>query len=285
MHKEIGRSDIALTPEVVKRFSDMPTFGGDRDRDSKKGQLRVAWLARLLSEGKFHGPVWSTASLNGKEYRVDGGHSSAMLAQANGKFPAGMKATIIRFQCDTDQDMADLFDQFNRQESVRTNLDKVKAHAHTQSEIRDVSPTLIDKSLTGLSAYLRLTGQVKRMTSDDRTRLIHEYPAFIVWAKDFFGQRHFQKGGVGAAIFASWSTSIEAATEFWNLVATESHPENTHQTRVLAKFLRDNHRGLLDKKFDSQDYYRKCAAAWNAWRANQRTELKVYRNSPLPEFK
>ena len=99
--KEYKLETAPLNLEIAKHFNRMATLKGDRDPDSPKGKMRVAYLYDLLRAGLFHSPIWSTVNVTsekGKIHRVDGGHSARMLTQAGPDFPENLSVTIRRFR-------------------------------------------------------------------------------------------------------------------------------------------------------------------------------------------
>lgn len=288
MHHLICTETVPLTPELAANFAGLPSFKGDRQRDSSAGMARIAWLERILHEGKFHTPKWATAELDGIMYRVNGGHSSMMLATVNGDFPKGMVAVIDRFRCETRDDLADLFDQFDNRHSIRSGTDKINAHKGVYDDMDSVSPTDVNRAISGIAYFLTDDGQQRRLDEEERIRLIHQYRPFILWAAQFTGRRQFSGVGVVAAIFATWSRSPRLATEFWTQVAEESHPDNWNGSRVLAAFLRDNigrrKFGTSTPLYNQRVYYVKSIHGWNAWRRNATTDLKYHENCQWPRL-
>ncbi len=270
-----------LTRDFAEEFSQLPVFGGDRDRESTAGRKRIAWLAEVLEDGHFFSPVWSTVSYNGRTYRIDGGHSSQMLAENPGAFPEGLPCVVRQFRCESEQDLADLFSQFDNRKSLRTRSDKTKAHTAVEAQLRDLPPTWVAICVDGIAAYsTQFRGGVDE---DDRTGLVHYHQGFIAWAHPFVKSRRIKRVGVVAAMYATRRVNQEAATEFWTLVRDETHPEANNPTRKLAVFLRDS---MLDNRtgrsWSQRAFYAKSIHAWNAWRTGVTTALKFHYTSDLP---
>jgi hypothetical protein len=289
MHRKIGDPEvIPLTRKLAVEFSQLPTFKGDRQRDTVAGKARIAWLERLLADGKFYTPKWATVKLNGVLYRVNGGHSSLMLANCPEEiFPADMKVVIDRFECDTRHDLADLFDQFDPRRSIRSASEKINAHKGVHNDLDETSPTDINKCISGIAFYLTDDGASKRLDEEERMGLIHEYREFIIWASQFTGRRHLGFVGLVAAMFATYNKSKKAADAFWKQVANEDHPDAKNASRVLAMFLRDSvamfKPNSREPKWPPRAYYVKSLHAWNAWRRDEVTSLSYYPNAPWPK--
>lgn len=285
MYVEKRVDTLQLTPELARQVSAMPTFVGDRDRESPKGRKRIAWLKSLADRGYFFSPCWSTVDYDGDTYRIDGGHSSAALTELNGTFPSGLVAVIRRFECDSPESLADLFSQFDNRRSLRTIMDKVKAHKSIESELDDIAPTYVGRAADGIAYCLSGCGEeAPRLDEDARISLIHTHGDFIQWARAYIGHRFLRRVGVVAAIYATYSVAPGPATEFWTLVRDESAPNRLDATRTLAKFLTESHgdhrRG--GAAVPTRGFYVKSIHAWNAWRKGRTTMLKYHPKSPLP---
>lgn len=282
MWKRIGIDVLPLTPHLVQYMASLPTFRGDRQRDSVAGRRRIEWLARLIQEGRFYDPEWATAELNGKLYRVNGGHSTAALSLCNGHFPAGLNAVIRRFHCEDEKDLADLFDHFDTGKSTRSITDRIKAHGAVESELSDVKSTYVKYAISGIAAYLSDFGESGQLSTDESIQFLHQHQSFIVFARQFNGERRLRDRGPMAAMFACYDKNHSLASTFWEEVRDESNPDNTSPTRILSVFLRDQKGEESSKRFDMRAIYAKCIHAANAWQAGKSTDLKYHHKAALP---
>ena len=288
MHRHIATEVVSLTKELADNFSGLPTFKGDRSRDTAAGRSRIAWLEQLLHDGKFHTPKWATAALDGTIYRVNGGHSSAMLANLNGAFPKNMQCVIDRFACETRDDLADLFSQFDPRQSLRRITDKINAHKGVHDDLDSVSPTDIQRITSGIAYYVAHDGDGPHLDEDAKIRLVHREQPFILWASQFSGKRHFSMTGVAAAMYATWTRHRHEAEVFWEEVRDRSNPSNTNASRMLGEFLIEN---VSKKKYASgaplwstRAYFVKSIHAWNAWNRNETTNLRYMEDCGWPKI-
>ena len=157
---------LPLTREIAEEIASLPHFEGDRPWDNSEGRRRMLWLSRLVDEQRFYPPRWATAEFEGVMYRVNGGTSSHMLINRNGQFPQGLQVLIDRFVCETLDGIADLFDQFDHRKSIRTMIQKVRAHKPAEPALAESSPTDISAAVTGIAASLC---DFKRTEEDDKT--------------------------------------------------------------------------------------------------------------------
>ena len=273
---------VPLTLELASAIADMPHFEGDRPWDSSEGRKRMNWLSRLVDEQKFYPPRWATAHFDGMTYRVNGGTSSHMLIE-RAEFPTKLQVIIDRFVCETLDDVADLFDQFDHRKSIRTAIQKVRAHKAVESNLTEVSPTSIGVCTRGISAALN---DFDRIDEDQRIQLIHRESRFIVWAHPFTLKKHLASSGPMAAIYLTHAKDPIYARGFWEEVGDGSNSDHTHPTRVLGDFLKEHYQvGAGNKKYTPREVCAKCIHAWNAARNGGKTALKMYNRDTLPTIR
>src|SRR6185503_4370700 len=75
-----------LTPQVLTDFRQLPPSLTERALQEK----RVKRLQDKIEGGRAIPFFWASAKLDGKEYRVNGQHSSEALSRMNGTLPAGL---------------------------------------------------------------------------------------------------------------------------------------------------------------------------------------------------
>lgn len=284
--KLINTKTLPLTIELAKKFAEMNKFCGDRALRKEISEM----LRARIADGLFHTPKWATAYLDGQMYRVNGQHSSTVLAEENGNFPKGLLVVIDEFACDTADDLATLFDQFDNSVSARRVRESYNAHAKTITALTDIKARVIEKAVAGIALSIEMsTGQ--RLAGNERTHLIHENTEFICTfaADDELGLaiRSIARAPSVAAFYTIWSKLPELrdkCREFWVLVGREDHPETNNATRVLARFLRECNRAAK-AQWSQRAIYSKCIHGWNAFRKDQGTALSYFVNSPVPEPK
>jgi len=287
MYRETPCDIVALTPSVTRSFSRLPTFGGDRDRESIKGRVRVAWLKHLIEEGLFFSPVWATADYAGKTFRVDGGHSSLALteqADAGRPFPKDAFAIIRRFECECETDFALLFSQFDNRKSLRTFADKLKPHLLSEGLLDEIAPSYAAPILRGIT-YAIGKDTPDRIDEDARVALVHDFQDFILWARPYVAHRFLARAGVTAAMLDTWTIDTAAATLFWDEVRLGSNPDINSPSRILANFLQNAKAETTKYKsaWDTRAFYAKCIHAWNAHCEGRRTNLKYRPSCETPK--
>lgn len=281
MFRQTKDEIVPLTRTLAEDFATMRGVPGER----KLSNARQNFLRARYDDGKFHTPVWAVAVLGGVRHRVNGQHSSNMLLSLNGHFPIDRRVHLMEFSCDSQEDLAELFAQFDAKDSARSYSDILTSHGRIHAELNDVSPTSMATAVSGIAYALNLN---KKVGTDERARLVHAHQGFVIWANPFVKFRGISRAPVVGAMFDTYHKSRDAATEFWTLVKDESHADVNHPSRVLSRFLRDaivqekEHRGA--KKWSPRAFYTKCVHAWNAYRRGQRTQLKCYDTENAPDI-
>lgn len=274
---------IPLTQKLAKEIDGLKRWDGERPLK----EWRVAFLKAKLDDGLFHTPVWAIAHLNGERYRNDGQHSSRMLANLTvNEFPKAKKALLLEFKVDCADDMADLFNQFNQRESVRSNGEIINAHAKTEPRISGIKPTWIEKATAGIMCWAN-EGRIRMLQTNERPKVMHENVEFVEFVHQFVKTRRLSKPGVIAAIYATYLKNDDEAHNFWAMVRDETAAEPKHPSRIISNFLKENELGSstsrMSQKWTPRAVMVKCVHAWNAYRKNEKTDLKYYADAPIPE--
>lgn len=282
MYKQTGLRIEPLTRELCTQFARMPAHRGERPLSKR----RVSLLDSKIANGQFHSPEWAVAYLNGKAYRVNGQHSSTALAEANGHFPNGLEVTIKEFTCESEDDLADLFMQFDNKSSSRSDIEALMVGAAMHPELEGISKTSLMHATNGIArAVTRFDSKVR---IDDRRGLIPGNTDFIQWVRSYTGRNDLRRVGVIAAMYDTYRKDRQKCDEFWRLVSKESHADPNHPTRRLARLLKEveyakkSGRGGSRSAVGNETMYAKCVHAWNAFRRGRSTDMKVFSNAGLP---
>ena len=296
MFKEIDSDTVPLTRDLADEFATMQRWSGERPLNLR----RVRALRKELEEGRFRSPEWAVGYLNGVKYRVNGQHSSVMLSEANGEFPASLKVKLSEYHCDTEQDLADLFQTFDQRFSARGKDDHVGAVMASIPEIADseIPRKTVSRIASAITAHIRGIG-AKTSPRESAGNLVED-PRFVLVAERLFrsGNKLYSLG-VGAAMYGTWERlhqkrgsarpeHVEKHDKywfsFWDSVFEESNPDPSAPSRVLARYLRELRRGE-SRTSDVRKIYVKCIHAWNAHRANKTTRLSYMERAGIPEIR
>jgi hypothetical protein len=212
--------------------------------------------------------------------RVNGQHSSKVLAGCNGKFPEGMRVILDEWKVENEIDLATLFAQFDNSKSSRGAGDIAGAHAKTHADLSEVRNTYVTRLLSGIASYLN-NFDGKAMNAEERAILVHDYADFVARYAGMVKVAWLGVVGATGAMFATDIVDREESLRFWNLIRTETHPDPTHPSRVLSAYLRTARSGRASAP--SRVVYAKSIHAWNAYRRGETTHLRYFENAPLPK--
>lgn len=264
---------------LIERFAKMQRFGGERKLD----KARCARLEALLREGKFRTCTWAVCKCleDGREYRVNGQHTSHVLSEFVGPLPT-IFITTERYEADIQIGVADLFSTFDPRWSSRTTSDTNHAFSHSVESLSGLPSRLIDLAASGIIEVL-FYGKRNQAPQDVRGRLVVDYADFVLWIDSLNINRpekkHLRRSTPVAAMFSTYIVDPSEATRFWTEVSTSSNPLPDAPSRALERFL------MTAKANEANEIYAKCIHAWNAYRRNVRElgVLKWFPKAPRPE--
>ena len=283
MIKQTGTTIVPLTHHLATDFATMPAWRGERPLS----QRRVDHLRRELEAGNFHAPKWAVAKLGSRRIRMNGQHSSFMLANANGHFPEEMNVVIDEFAVDDEVELGELFTRFDPPESVRPPREQLSALLAAGDLVKGGDGPVRRQRLERIASGLILakSGFVgKPANAHARAAALHGDVDFIEFVWPFATAKGMNRPAILAAIYLTWAKAKEQAQAFWTQVRDESHPSATHPTRVLARALRDRIGAGSLTNDQGRELGTKCIHAWNNWRRGiEVTRLPYRKQGQVPE--
>lgn len=104
---------------------------------------------------------------------------------------------------------------------------------------------------------------------------------------------HIQRMAVYAAMLGCYRKGNGAAEKFWSEVRDETGANPTDPSRKLAKFLLLNSSSKGRKDYNSvqryrvtdREFYVKVIHAFQAWRKEEKTDLKYYADKEVPDLR
>lgn len=287
---------VKVTNELAKKWADMPAAHVDRPVSER----RLIAYRRMAQEGGFRPITW--AKVYCKEiddtFRVNGKHTSTVFSTLDlSKLPAEIYATIEDYECDTIEDVAQLYSTFDSQLQTRNSSDINRAFAATIPELKDHGVAFINLMVGGIAyaTWPSGTGGNSGQTAAERAELLFDNVTFCLWCHGILdamtkATRHLQRVPVVAAMFMTYQRAKQASTDFWSAVrdATGTTPDTPD--RKLEKFLSTT-RALGGRSTGSiptryritpREYLVKCLRAWNAWRKKETTNLNYSPEHKIP---
>jgi hypothetical protein len=289
-----------ITQRVTKKLATEFTEMDPAPRDRPLSERRLSVYRSLWSKGLFRPCTWARAHCTetGGLYRVNGKHTSTLLAGLP-EIPE-FYVTVEDYQCDTLEDVAQLYGTFDSRLQSRTASDINLCFAGTIPELAGLSRNTINLVVGGVNYHLDGAGTAQAKQLAERAEVLVECPEFAVWLAGLFSPplgengsggrhscKHLQRSSVVAAMFACWDKAKGPATLFWEAVRDETGSTPVAPDRKLAHYLLTTFVNLgsgagRPRKADGREIYAKCLHAWNAWRKGEKTDLRYYAEAPVP---
>lgn len=285
-----GPKTFKATKTLAKQFAGMPHI--KRDRLISSGRLEHH--RKSLEEGKFRPPEWATALCDedGVEYRVNGQHTSVMLAEAPAELLKDLKVSVTRYRCESMEDVAALWATFDSKKTMRSARDIYNTFAGTLAAFDKVGHTSINMVAAGMGLYKDPEkGKCGRLSPEDKGAMLLENPEFVIWADSILRHEegtHLRRSPVTGAMYETWLKSQADAKKFWHLVASGEGANPSDPDRKLQKYLLSISiamgGGARNTRTASQrEVYSRCITAWNAWRKGEKTEMKYFSEAKVPK--
>lgn len=278
-----------LTRGLAEEFSGMTPAPHDRPLNP----TRCAIIKTAFEKGAFRTCEWASAfcEQTKQKYRINGKHTSTVLASMNGEFPKGLSVIVEEYKCDTLEDVANLYSTFDPRSSARSTGDINQIYAAIIPSLEDVSGRVINAVVSGIAYAIWEDGYTQQPV-EDRAKLIVAGADFAVWVNDLVtGVSNdkitpIRRAAVIGAMYKTWQKAKADATEFWRAVRDETGAKPDVPDRKLAKFLSQSRissrQQIKAKAVSSREMYVKCIHAWNAWRNGEPTNLNYYPTSKTP---
>jgi hypothetical protein len=212
------------------------------------------WLLGTIESGVWTLARWATCDCKelSRRIRVNGQHSSAALvkAAASGMFPSGTQAVIERYECDTEEDLAEVFDLFDNPMSARTTSDKFAFYAGTHDDLAGLDPVLLGTICNGVARYKtsrKIDLKAKKAEVDqipltfparEKGQYLNEPKVreFLRWAYGLSATKlpkALRETEITQCMFNDFSVDEKFARLFWERVFASSHDDPDHPTRQL----------------------------------------------------
>lgn len=294
--KMVGDPKVSkVTRELAKKFSTMKPVPHDRPMRP----MLASVLRRAFDKELFRTCEWATCKCEetGETYRVNGKHTSTVLYDMNGTMPKDLSVVVSHFQCDTMEDVAQLYATFDTRSSARTTTDINLIYSACLPALASLPTRTISHAVTGMSWEMFGEAGKPQQSQEAKAGLMLEYPDFVVWLDQYLTSasqaenKIVARGSVVAAMFRTWKKSRVACNEFWLAVRDGTGTSPKSPDRILGKFLLSHSvefaSGAASNKKTSgrREMYIKCMHAWNAWRTNTTTDLKYFASAPSPAAK
>lgn len=276
---------VQITRALAQQFSqqlDVNQFSDQKDitlTDRKLKEARVRQLRQRYESGLLVVFNWYTVrvvQLGNKQLRINGQHSSYMLASLPEPFPTGLIANIVHYEVDSQEDAILLFRQIDPEWSSRKSEDVAYIYQAQHTELRSLNSDHSKKICVGLVWFRgKIPPATKQPKGDDRFTLVNEdgLRPFFVWADNILDLKerpYLNPDPVIGAMYRTFTKNPEKANEFWELISRQGVAyEDEHPTTVLYKWLKLVRKDRVYTKANGigkVQVYWGCLYAWNAHR-------------------
>lgn len=283
--RKLSDRRIPLGPKRAEEYIDLPIFEGERE----VSENHVQTLCDAMREGVFlsDSVTMATATLNGKEYKINGQHTSwAVIYMQKIKPGFSLNVREIRYEVDSDEQLRLLYSSFDVNKP-RSSGHLTQVNLAGTAELSGFSTNIKSRVISGFKFWKWGAMKGKRAASSRQTpaqiaAVIREgyLPLFATVCEQFAkhgADYNLLRGPAVAAMFETIHKSKAKAIEFWDVVATGLGLEDKSDPRyVLREWLQRN--SLKDNRVRQkasatpETMYRCCIQAWNHWRAGNPVE-------------
>lgn len=290
-----------ITRALVTRFSEMTPAPNDRPLSEK----RVKAYHKMILKGEFRPVTWAVAHCaeDGKEYRVNGKHTSVMLSRM--EVLPEYNVAIEEYDCDTLEDVGRVYATFDSSMGSRTARDINRSFAGTVPELTIIPDKIVHVAVSGINYHQIGPSAAYAKNAADRAEVMFDNIEFIQWLNTTLtpgpdtpksprtGRKelsHIARGPVVGVMYGTWQKAKSDATRFWTAVRDGSGERPTDPDRKLQMYLlmvgmSSGGSTGRTKIVSPREIYVKCIHAWNAWRTDGPTNLKYHPDADIPPIK
>lgn len=269
MHKglRLAKSQTEpITSSLVERFANMLPSIVERPLNEN----RLDYLKDRLLDGLAIPFIWSYVTYKGKDYRMNGQHSSKMLASMNGNMPQGLVAHIDQFEVESEEEMVAIFRQYDARVSGRSPLDVANAYASVVPGLQGIQRDVLKIAAEGINWVNSNIERLPPSKADDRYAALMEGRnlTFLQWIATVFSMKtpEMKQQPVVGAMYKTFFIDPEQAAKFWASVARGGDEYNdTNPERQLDVWLRRTKDKTDVLKCSPTQIYQACVIAWNAF--------------------
>lgn len=289
MWKLLGTPKVVrITKKLAEEFRDMTPSPGDRNLSDK----RRSRLQSHVTKHTMRPCVWAKVycKADSKTYRVNGQHTSTVMAEANGE-AKGLFAFVELYEADSLEDVASLYSTFDARFNSRSQNDLNRSFSHSVETLDDIPGPIINVAISGLSFALWGESGSAAAAPETRAALIPANAGFILWLHDRTSElgkdiRIVKRAPITAAMYRTYEKDKKAATEFWDAVIHGSGSDFRSPDRKLHKYLLGTairSSSTERQRAGRREMYVKALHAWNAWRRGASSDLKFFANAEDPK--
>jgi hypothetical protein len=230
---------------------------------------------------------WALVRYAGKQYRMNGQHSSRAILEYEGDLPDELVIHLDKYEAFDKAGMANLFHQFDARWSSRSKADVSGAYQGLNEDVASCARDKAKIAIEGVAWHRRNIEKLPTKGGDEVYELFFEdalYP-FVKWVDEVLSVKtpEMKRSAVLGAMYATFCKSEKGAREFWRAVAINNVTDDSAPSAVLSNELVKSKESKTPMA--PGEYYAKCIKAWNAFReGGQIRSLLVNTKKGLPDI-
>jgi len=273
---------VNITKDLAYKFANkLKVVDGERTLKDN----RISTLKRKYEAGEFLPFNWAVAVLEGVEYRVNGQHSSHILAGWKGDLPTILHGTITTYKVNSKEELAELYASYDPTFSNRDIRDNVKTWKNIDQDFINLPDGVLKLAVDGVFWCKQRVNRKSGLKVSDKYKLFTDssIKEFVLWYPKVVHSKtaELKLTYISAAMFSTFEANPKEADKFWREVGSvtpfqEMEAEKTPSV-VLDKWLSD----ILEKKelkatLKPDEIYQGCIYAWNAFRQKKKISVIAY---------
>jgi hypothetical protein len=259
----VSSETLPLTKELAIAHRDMPASPTERTYNEKRAQT----LARKFERDQLLPCQWAKATWKGKSVRMNGQHSSRVLADID-PFPTGSFVHMDVYEPTSEEGMAMLFRQFDARVSGRSATDCSHAYQGLFNEIAEMDEIKSLAAIKGINRFHKFTGEGEVFSGDDLGRMYfnRSYDKFISFVNELLSGKckELKRDEVLAATYGTFLASESKSRSFWQDVKT-AHKDGYPSAVLDGQLERNAAQTDSKKKLKPVALYAICVKAWNSY--------------------
>lgn len=280
---------VKITRKLAQEFALMERAPHDRELQPR----RLEHITRIINEGRLRPPEWVCAycTATGVTYRINGKHTSTVISGLN-KIPDYLKAITSKYECQTLEDVADLYATFDAKFTTRSVRDIYTVFGQSHPDLVEVQSHVLAICAAGI-AYSTYENGATRVPTEEKARKLLEYSDFVLFVASLSIRaaeyRWLARSSVVAAMHKTWQKSKTGCVSFWKSVRDGDDPDPQSSSRVLQRWLMTSSLSSKSAVFTEgsrvtdHEMLSRCILAYNSWRKGKALETRYYADKPTPE--
>jgi hypothetical protein len=291
-YKPVRSKEEPLTERKADWYLGLPELPGERPLNDAR---HAAELSREMESGEFlpETVTMATVEIDGVTYKLNGQHTAAARKMFNGSHDYPVR--WVHYRVPSVIDAARLYMKYDPKLATRSYHHLFQAFnanvgmfSQIQMKVLKLAAIAIafDKGGRTETGKRNLPGQARIELPAQHTTEVELMADIVPTPRD---ARHLMREPVFCAIYQTILINQRSARQFWVAVRDGENMPKADPRKRLEVYLRENSyaqgRGgavARTRKATFHEMYSKCIHAWNAWRENYSTDLKVYKEAPLP---